>query len=128
MLDNYKVAIADEAHYLKNEQAKRSEFLVPYLSSRKRVILLTGTPALAKPKEIFNLISIVRPDVFVNFNEFGYRYCEPQRNPWSRGIEFNGCKNTKELHFILKDKIMIRRMKKDVLTQLPDKVRQKIIV
>lgn len=86
MLDIFKAVIADEAHYLKNTGNKRSDNLMPYLSSRKRIILLTGTPALAKPREIYNLISIVRPDVFINFKEFGYRYCEPTVNPWSRGL------------------------------------------
>jgi SWI/SNF-related matrix-associated actin-dependent regulator 1 of chromatin subfamily A len=61
------VVIADEAHYLKNSGNKRSDTLMPYLSGRKRVILLTGTPALAKPREIFNLLSIVRPDVYTHF-------------------------------------------------------------
>jgi SWI/SNF-related matrix-associated actin-dependent regulator of chromatin subfamily A-like protein 1 len=128
MLDGFKAVIADEAHYLKNTGNKRSDHLMPYLSSRRRVILLTGTPALAKPREIYNLISIVRPDIFYNFKEFGYRYCEPTVNPWNRTLEFNGCQNAKELHFLLKDRIMIRRLKKDVLTQLPDKQRQKIVV
>lgn len=128
MLEDIKVVIADEAHYLKNSGNKRSDHLMPYLSSRRRIVLLTGTPALAKPREIYNLISIVRPDVFYNFKEFGYRYCEPTVNPWSRALEYNGCQNAKELHYVLKDRIMIRRLKKDVLTQLPDKQRQKIIV
>jgi len=50
MLDSFKAVIADEAHYLKNTGNKRSDILTPFLSSRKRVILLTGTPALAKPR------------------------------------------------------------------------------
>lgn len=128
MLDNFRTVIADEAHYLKNSGNKRSDILTPFLSSRKRVILLTGTPAFARPREIYNLISIIRPDIFVNFKEFGYRYCEPTLNPWSRTLEFNGCQNSKELHYLLKNRIMIRRLKKEVLTQLPDKQRQKLIV
>lgn len=50
MFENVKVVIADEAHYLKGQDSKRSLALVPFLSSRKRVILLTGTPAFAKPR------------------------------------------------------------------------------
>jgi len=49
-LELFKVAIADEAHYLKNTGSKRSDFLCPFLTSRKRVILLSGTPALARPR------------------------------------------------------------------------------
>lgn len=46
----FNTVIADEAHYLKNTAAKRTESLVPFLTSRKRIFLLSGTPALAKPK------------------------------------------------------------------------------
>jgi len=89
---------------------------------------LTGTPALAKPKEIFNLMHIIRPDVFRNFREFGKRYCDPQPSKWQRGIDYEGSSNVKELHFILRKNFMIRRLKKDVLTELPDKKRTKVLV
>ena len=75
VFDHVRIVIADEAHYLKSADSKRSEALVPFLSTRKRVILLTGTPAFARPREIFNLISIVRPGLFKNFKMFGNRYC-----------------------------------------------------
>ena len=65
--EEFKTVIVDEAHYLKTLDSKRSETLVPFLKNRKRVFLLTGTPALAKPKEIFNLLSIIRPDIYYNF-------------------------------------------------------------
>jgi SWI/SNF-related matrix-associated actin-dependent regulator 1 of chromatin subfamily A len=67
ILEQFKAVIADEAHYLKNSGNKRSDILTPFLSTRRRIVLLTGTPALAKPREIFNLVSIIRPDVFINF-------------------------------------------------------------
>ncbi len=44
------MVICDEAHYLKNPDTNRCELLVPFLSKKKRIFLLTGTPALAKPK------------------------------------------------------------------------------
>ena len=53
-----KIVIADEAHSLKSAFSKRSLALVPILKARKNFILLTETPALAKPKELFNLLSI----------------------------------------------------------------------
>ena len=56
--------ICDEAHYLKNPDTSRCKFLVPFLTKKKRVFLLTGTPALAKPRELFNLLNILRPDIF----------------------------------------------------------------
>ena len=61
--------------------------------SRKRIFLLTGTPALAKPRELFNLMKILRPDVFKSFDEFGRRFCEKKQNPWTRRMEYDGAKN-----------------------------------
>lgn len=52
--------------------------LTPILKCAKHVILLTGTPALAKPKELFTLLSILRPNVFNFFKHFGVRYCDPK--------------------------------------------------
>lgn len=49
-LTKFNVVIADEAHYLKNSNAKRTENLVPFLMTRKRVFLLSGTAAQAKPR------------------------------------------------------------------------------
>ena len=124
----FQMAIADEAYYLKNSDAKRTEQIVPILQACKRVILLAGTPALARPKEIFNLLHILRPDILKDFKEFGKRYCAPSFNKFARGLDYTGASNLKELHYILTNSLMIRRLKKDVLSQLPDKVRQKIQV
>lgn len=82
-LSKFQIVIADEAHYLKNDAAKRTENIVPLLVTRKRIFLLSGTPALAKPREIFNLIQIIRPDIYTGLKEFGDRYCCMQRNRWT---------------------------------------------
>ena len=106
---NPQIMILDEAHYIKNQEAKRTLALLPFLRTRKRVILLTGTPAFAKPKEIFTLCHCVRPDLFATFREFGNRYCDPQPSKFYRGISYEGVSNKKELHFLLTRYIMIRR-------------------
>ena len=119
----FQYIIADEAHYLKSRKAIRTMSLTPILQRAKRVVLLTGTPILAKPMEIYPLLHILRPDKFKGFNEFAKRYCDPK---FTYGIaDFSGASNTRELNFIL-NKLMIRRLKKDVLSQLPPKKRQKI--
>ena len=74
----YMVCIADEAHYLKNRDAKRSKNLMPILSASKRVLLLSGTPMLNRPVEMYNLLKILRPDIIGGFNEYAKRYCDPK--------------------------------------------------
>jgi len=125
---NFKIIILDEAHYLKNSDAKRTANLLPIVTRCKRPIILTGTPAFAKPKELFNLLHIIRPDVFSTFREFGNRYCDPRPNRWSGGLDYDGATNIKELHYILNNSVMIRRLKSEVLNELPSKRRQKIEV
>ena len=120
----FNYIIADEAHYLKNRSAKRTMSLTPILQRAKRVVLLTGTPILAKPMEIYPLLHILRPDKFKGFREFGVRYCDPKFLPYGL-IDWSGSSNSRELNSIL-NKLMIRRLKKDVLSQLPPKKRQKI--
>ena len=41
-------------------------------------------------------------------------------------MDFNGASWMKELHYVLEKAFMIRRLKKEVLSELPDKRRQKI--
>jgi len=65
----------------------------------RRVLLLSGTPILSRPSEIYNLIKIVRPDIMTDFYSFAQRYCNPKENAWCR--DFNGAANTEELHYIL---------------------------
>jgi SWI/SNF-related matrix-associated actin-dependent regulator 1 of chromatin subfamily A len=60
----FQAAIADEVHYLKSRDAKRSINLIPIISKAKRVILISGTPMLARPMELYNILNILRPDVF----------------------------------------------------------------
>jgi SWI/SNF-related matrix-associated actin-dependent regulator 1 of chromatin subfamily A len=88
----FKIAIADEAHYLKSRESKRSRAIVPILKSIGQVLLLTGTPMLGKPCEIYNLIKILRPDIFNQFVEFGVRYCDPKKSAF--GIDWSGSSNT----------------------------------
>ena len=87
--------------------------------------MLTGTPMLAKPDEIFTILSAIRPDLYSNYHEFANRYCE--YISFNRVKKFKESSNTFELNFLL-DNFMIRRLKSDVLDQLPDKIRQRIEV
>ena len=95
----FKIAILDEAHYLKNPEAKRTEAMVPVIQQCKRVMILSGTPAFALPKELFNILSMIRPDVFVDIRDFGNRYCGPQFSPFTHKIEYLGSTCSQELHY-----------------------------
>jgi SWI/SNF-related matrix-associated actin-dependent regulator 1 of chromatin subfamily A len=105
----FGIIIVDEAHYLKSRDSLRAKNLVPVLMRTKRVLLLSGTPILARPAEIYNTFRILRPDVFYSFNEFGIRYCNPKESYY--GIDWSGSKNQRELHMLIERSLMIRRLK-----------------
>lgn len=58
----------------------------------------------------------------MNFSsEFGIRYCDGQKDKF--GWNFEGSSNMEELKLVLQERFMIRRLKSEVITQLPSKVR-----
>ena len=119
----FNFVILDEAHCIKNRETIRAKNILPIAIRAKRLILMTGTPLLAKPLEGYPLLYALRPDLFSYFKQYAYRYCDPQPTPF--GISWSGTSNTKELHWLLST-LMVRRLKKEVLNKLPPKRRQKI--
>ena len=119
----FNFVILDECHCIKSIKTQRSQSIIPIAQKSKRLLLLSGTPLLARPSEGFAVLNCLRPDIFDSFGSYGRRYC-------NNGIKkqrsyFSGASNTKELNLIM-NKIMIRRLKKNVLSQLPPKRRQRI--
>jgi SWI/SNF-related matrix-associated actin-dependent regulator 1 of chromatin subfamily A len=119
---NFQVVIADECHSLKNHKAARSKVCLPLLKTSKRAILLSGTPALSRPSELYTQVDAVAPQLFPSFIQFGVRYCNGHQGHF--GWDFSGASNLEELQLLLEEKLMIRRLKSDVLAQLPEKFRQ----
>ncbi|XP_049744074.1 SWI/SNF-related matrix-associated actin-dependent regulator of chromatin subfamily A-like protein 1 isoform X2 [Elephas maximus indicus] len=122
----FKVVIIDESHFLKNSRTARCRAAMPILKVAKRVILLSGTPAMSRPAELYTQIIAVKPTFFPQFHAFGLRYCDAKRQPW--GWDYSGSSNLNELKLLLEEAIMLRRLKSDVLSQLPAKQRKMVVV
>ncbi|XP_051884285.1 DNA annealing helicase and endonuclease ZRANB3 isoform X2 [Pristis pectinata] len=124
---NFQVVIVDESHYIKSRIAARSTILVPIIQKAARAVLLTGTPALSRPEELFMQINALCPRKFGTWTEYAKRYCNAHRRYFGKKAlwDYKGASNLDELHQRLSN-IMIRRMKDEVLTQLPPKIRQQI--
>ncbi|XP_051284341.1 DNA annealing helicase and endonuclease ZRANB3 [Dicentrarchus labrax] len=123
----FAVVVVDESHYLKSRNAARTKILVPLIQSAKRLILLTGTPALGRPEELFMQIDALYPKRFGTWTEYAKKYCNAHYRYFGRQRQWDcrGASNLQELHQRL-SQIMIRRLKAEVLTQLPPKIRQRI--
>lgn len=117
---NPQVIIADEAQYIKNPKAKRTTAFKKLNRSVDHLIGLTGTPIDNKPVELYSIISSINPTIFPNYYSYVYKFCGGKRNPWG-GIDTSEATNKEELHRILKNTIMIRRMKSEVMKELPPK-------
>ncbi|XP_004423928.1 PREDICTED: DNA annealing helicase and endonuclease ZRANB3 isoform X1 [Ceratotherium simum simum] len=123
----FQVVIVDESHYMKSRNATRSKILLPIVQKAKRAILLTGTPALGRPEELFMQIEALFPQKFGTWTDYAKRYCNARIRYFGKRPQWDcrGASNLNELHQLLSD-IMIRRLKTEVLTQLPPKIRQRI--
>uniref|UniRef100_A0A3P9B361 Zinc finger RANBP2-type containing 3 n=1 Tax=Maylandia zebra TaxID=106582 RepID=A0A3P9B361_9CICH len=123
----FAVVVVDESHYLKSRNAARTKILVPLIQSAKRAILLTGTPALGRPEELFMQIDALYPKRFGTWTDYAKKYCNAHYRYFGprRQWDCRGASNLEELHQRL-SQIMIRRLKADVLSQLPPKIRQRI--
>ncbi|XP_061580481.1 SWI/SNF-related matrix-associated actin-dependent regulator of chromatin subfamily A-like protein 1 [Cololabis saira] len=122
----FNVLIMDESHFLKNMKTARFKAALPLLKVAKRVVLLSGTPAMSRPSELFTQILAVRPTLFPRFHEFGMRYCDAREKMW--GWDYSGSSNLGELKLFLEECLMLRRLKSEVLSQLPSKQRKVVTV
>jgi len=116
-----RLVIGDEVHYVKSKDALRTKSFRHLCDGVKHVVLISGTPMTNRPAELWPALNILHPETFDSFYSFGSRYCNPRRTPW--GWVYNGAANLEELHDILNETCMIRRLKEDVLRDLPTKTR-----
>jgi SWI/SNF-related matrix-associated actin-dependent regulator 1 of chromatin subfamily A len=123
MSRGYDVVIFDEIHYAKNKKSLRSK-RCNRIQAKYR-LGLTGTPILNHPIDIWHPLHLLDPIRWPvkSYKEFAIRYANAHFGRW--GWDDKGSSNLGELSEILQS-IMIRRLKVDVLKDLPPKRRQVI--
>ncbi len=105
--------VLDESHYCKNPAAKRTQAVQRLAAEVPRegiVLALTGTPVVNRPAELISQLRIIgRLEEFGSGAKFGER--------------FRGADAHLRLHWHLRARCFVRRLKADVLPQLPAKTR-----
>ncbi|KAL6511701.1 hypothetical protein OROGR_021298 [Orobanche gracilis] len=130
---DWAVLIVDESHHVRcSKQISESDEIKAVLDvarTAKHTVLLSGTPSLSRlPYDIFHQIDMLWPGLLGKDKyEFAKNYCSVKSvhgiqgkvyKDYSRGVRLE------ELNVLLKQSVMIRRLKEDVLMQLPPKRRQ----
>lgn len=113
--------ILDECQYAANRRSQRTRACMRLAESARHVIALSGTPLVNRPAELWPALRMIRPDLYPSFWQFAQRFCAPRRTPW--GWDYGGASNLDLLHSTLQRQCMIRRLKSDVLKDLPAKMR-----
>jgi SWI/SNF-related matrix-associated actin-dependent regulator of chromatin subfamily A-like protein 1 len=106
-----KALVADESHYVKNPQAKRTQAvrkLADGIASDGLRLALTGTPVLNHADELIPQLRVIG-----RMQDFG--------SGASFSRQFDGELNEERLHWHLRRHCFVRRLKSEVLPQLPAK-------
>ena len=114
--------IIDEGHRMKNTHSKLAITLSSVYSSRYRVIL-TGTPLQNNLPELWALLNFILPRIFNSGKTFEEWFNTPFANTGEK-IELNEEETLliiRRLHKVLRP-FLLRRLKKDVEAELPDKI------
>ena len=116
--------IIDEGHRMKNANSKLSETLTHHYHSDYRLIL-TGTPLQNNLPELWALLNFVLPKIFNSVKSFDEWFNTPFANTGGQDkIELSEEETLlviRRLHKVLRP-FLLRRLKKDVEKDLPNKV------
>ncbi|HTX10432.1 MAG TPA: DEAD/DEAH box helicase [Solirubrobacteraceae bacterium] len=108
-----RAVVLDESHYCKNPRAQRTQAAQQLCAAVPReglVLALTGTPVMNRPPELISQLRILgRLGDFGSGAQFGERFRGPDAH--------------QRLHWHLRARCFVRRLKSEVLPQLPAKTR-----
>ena len=136
----WEMVIFDESHSIRTApwpgEAEQTAAALRLAKGVARILLLSGTPSLTRPFGIFNQVDMLRPGLLGRSKlHFAMAYCPETNAGWggdARGAarerrasaREGACSRPWELNLLLRETVMIRRLKAHVMCQLPAKRRQ----
>ena len=124
----WDVMICDEAQALKTPKSKRTQIALGNARVRglaefaDRVWLMSGTPVHSHVGELWPALQALRPDLVegLSYNNFLRRYCEVEQHPkWGMRVVRHKSGPVREFREKMERDFMLRRLKRDVLPELP---------
>lgn len=97
----FDMLVVDEAHYIKNSEARRTKNVAALGEHTKRILFMTGTALENKVEEMINLVKMLRPEVASQLRSLAFMAAAPQFREKVAPVYY-------------------RRRRKDVLTELPE--------
>jgi SWI/SNF-related matrix-associated actin-dependent regulator 1 of chromatin subfamily A len=114
----FRTVIIDESHKCKTSSTQQSKFVQGIAMGKEYILELTGTPVVNNNTDLIQQLNIMgRMNDFGGYTKFMARYCAGEHKS----------SHLKELNYLLRKNCFVRRLKKDVLTQLPDKTRSYLV-
>ena len=107
----YRACVLDEAQYIKNRETKLKKS-VDRLNARTR-LALSGTPVENRLSELYSIFEFIMPGYLGSYTDFRRRFELP--------ISESGDETARETLTKLVHPFILRRMKRDVLSELPPK-------
>lgn len=102
----FKLMVVDEAHYIKNPEARRSQNVRNISMHAERLMFMTGTALENKVDEMISLIRILQPQIASQIQGMAFMSAAPQFRKAVAPVYY-------------------RRKREDVLTELPDLIESK---
>ena len=131
----FQCIVMDEVHKLKNPKAQVTKSILgklksqskknpPLISRSDKYIPISGTPMLNMPIELYPLLIKIAPQVinYMSYIEYAVRYCGAYQGEF--GWVINESSRESEFQSRLRSRLMIRRLKSEVLKELPEKEKQ----
>ncbi len=117
--EDYDMIVIDEFHRIKSVKTDWTQIIKrAFRDTVAKRILISGTAIKSRPMEFFSGLNFMDPEMWNSSHDFGLRYCAAYETNF--GWDYSGASNLEEL-FTRISPYFLRRLKKDVLSQLPDK-------
>jgi len=132
----WDLVVLDESQRIKSKKARRTKAIIGYRPSKKeaasgavptsgipakRRLCLTGTPIENRPEELWTTLNFLDPKTWGNFWGYAIKFCGAKNDGF--GFRTDGASNLDLLQRTLRSTLLIRRLKRDVLKELPPKTR-----
>lgn len=130
---NPRLYVFDEGHQLKNPTARgnhRASVATRLVRRTGGALILTGTPIMNVPVELWRLLHLAAPRAWPSFSAYKERFCQPERGKEIGRTVLTSAGRVErldELHAAI-GPFMLRRLKGDVLAELPPKERRSAVV